>query len=161
MKITYFLAGIAFMGAIGLAAAQQVGPPPDPQEVQVQLNLTEQALANANHQFIAERTQTLMLRNQIAQAQADAAKAKADSAEKDKTIADLKGQLASAAKFEDAIRPAGPVPPNATPVPQANGSPTDSGPARSQNRNTTLDAARPPVDARPPLTSPRLNELPK
>lgn len=119
MKITYFLAGISFIGMTGLAAAQQVGPPPDPQEVQVQLNLTEQALANANHQFIAERTQTLMLRNQLAQALTDVAKRDAD-------IKDLKGQLASAAKSEAATHPADHAPPNATPVPPVGQIPSDA-----------------------------------
>lgn len=100
--------GVAFMTSLVAVNAQQAGPAPDPQELQIQLNLTDQALGNANHQFIAERTQTLLLRNQLAQAQADAAKEKAESDKKDKEIADLKGKLASAA----AVRP-----PVATPVP--------------------------------------------
>jgi hypothetical protein len=106
--------GVAFMTSLVAVNAQQAIPSsPEAQELQIQLNLTDQALGNANTQFLAERTQTLILRNQLAVAQADMAKIKAESDKKDKEIADLKGQLASAARSEAATHP----PVNATPVP--------------------------------------------
>jgi hypothetical protein len=147
--------GVAFMTSIVAVSAQQAAPPADTQELQLQLNLTDQALSNANHQFIAERTQTLILRNSLAQAQADTAKMKAESdkkdkqiadqaakldalvkeeaerdSKKDKEIADLRGQLASSAKSEAATHPMV----NATPVPKTpiSESPASSVPAVDQ-----------------------------
>lgn len=101
--------GVAFM--FGVAWAQQ--PPPDAQALQTQLSLTEQALANATHEFLGERTQTLILRNQLSTLQSDAAKsastAQAEAAKKDTEIKTLKGQIESAAKSAAAAR--APVPP--------------------------------------------------
>lgn len=117
MKYAMIVAAAAML-TLSPALAQQTAPtaslPDQIQALSTELNLTRQALSNSNNSYLAERTQTLIIDNKLSQAQTMLA-------DKDKLIADLKGQLASAAKSEKAaegngVPPAGPAP--ATPPAQ-------------------------------------------
>lgn len=105
MDMRLFTAAALLVSFGAPALAQQQGQSQDPQ--QLQMTLTEQALANATHEFISERTQGLILRNQLSEAQANLAK-------KDAEIKDLKGQIESAAKSNTAAA----HPPSDLPVPR-------------------------------------------
>lgn len=74
-----------------------------------ELRLTEQALANATHEFLAERVATLKLQNALGQVSQESSAKDVRISEKDKKItemdkqiADLEGQISSAEKSEKA-----------------------------------------------------------
>lgn len=97
-----FLIAVAISSLIiSSAFAQNVSPtaaPPTAEQVNdlsVQLNLTQQQLAEANKNFVAERSQTIGLSRQLNSALAEINK-------KDAKIKDLEGQIESARKSEKA-----------------------------------------------------------
>lgn len=101
--------------------AQQPAPPPSVEQLQEQisdatsqLSLTQQMLANANAQFIAERARGLKINNQLGQVEGQLAKALSDVAAKDKELKAAKEPKPAEPK---PVTPAEPEKPADTPKP--------------------------------------------